>query len=155
MIFFSYLYIKYTTMKKLLSIFAFLPFAAISQMNLSTGAGLSVTHLNPQIFTEAGYQAGHGYIGTQVRYNGTGWNRVEIAPVVGVVGHWNNNKMHELTTMAFAKYRIPVIVQDKQVVKPAIGFGVRHHIYNAFVETCYVDGQVSVTIGLSLKNPFR
>jgi len=142
-------------MKKIIAIIAFLPFAASAQIIPSAGVGMSVTHVNIHAMGEIGYQLGQGYLGVETRFNSHGYTAVQVSPIAGITGHWNNNKGHELTTMLFAKYELPAYVPGKQDVKPILAVGVRHWVYNAMFQGTYSAGQISLTFGWSFANPFR
>jgi len=142
-------------MKKIVFILSFLPFAAFSQIIPTVGIGASVTHDNQHAMAEIGYQLGHAYLGAETRFNSQGYAALQVSPIAGITGHWNNGKGHELTTMAFVKYEVPAYVPGKQDVKPIIAFGVRHWVYNAMFQGTYSAGQISLTFGWSFANPFH
>jgi hypothetical protein len=128
------------------------------QVIYSGGAGLSLNAVSVNAFAEAGIRIGSVcYAGGQVAVRQSGYPALSVGGILGAAHSWNNNKMHELTTIFYAKADRPIIYNDGYKSKPPIpfGFGIRHYVYNAMFDLSYSHAQVQFTIGYSLRDIYR
>ena len=138
------------------AIMLLLPIMASSQLIPSVGFGLSATHYNTHIKAEIGTMVSNfGYVGIAATGNHQGFNIATIAPMAGSCWSWNNGKGHDLTTMFFIKYDVPVIaVKHKATGAAAIGF--RHYVYRAYFEmTANQYKRVDITFGWTFRDIYR
>lgn len=76
---------------------------------------------------------------------------------LGAAHSWNNGKMHDLTTIFFARYEKAMVMDSLYKTNPPapLGFGIRHYVYNAYVEVAYQPKQIVLTIGYSFGKIFK
>jgi hypothetical protein len=141
-----------------LIIFLLLTNTCFAQIVYSGGAGLSLNFVSVNAFAEAGTRVGSaGYIGAQVNFRSSNYPGLSAAPIIGYAWSWNNNKIHELTTLFYAKADYPIMANSgyKSYSHNPFGFGVRHYIYNTLVDLSYQQSQVQLTIGYSLNKIYK
>jgi hypothetical protein len=143
-------------MKTLLIIL--LPLSVFGQPNYSLGVGKSLTS---EAFTG---QIGVGgrigpilYIEGQFKAHSNGYPYAAIGSVIGAAHSWNNMAMHELTTILYIKadYVLSANVGYKENPPNPFGIGVRHYVYEFFVDVGYQHSQAVFTIGYSLNSLFK
>ncbi len=131
----------------------------IGQVIYSGGAGLSLNAVSaPNILAEAGVRIGPLlYVGGQVNMRQSNYPGLSVGSVIGAAHSWNNGKMHELTTIFYAKADYPLIYNDGYKADPPVpfGIGVRHYVYNFLVDVSWQHRQLQFTIGYSLRDIYR
>ena len=145
-------------MKRLLTAAAMaITLSGAAQVIYSGGVGLS--HVTSVVgFAEVGGRIGPIlYVGGQVSGNSDGYPALSIGSVIGAAHSWNNNKMHELTTVLYAKADYPIAANSGYKSDPPVpfGIGIAHYVYNARFDLSYQHRQVQFTVGYSLRNIYR
>ncbi len=132
--------------------------SASAQPVFNVGAGISSKMVDPTGMIEAGGRIGPMlYTGAQLRAYSHGYPSMTASALLGAAWSWNNGKMHELTTVWYAKVDWALIADDEFKADPPnpFGFGVRHYIYNAFVDVGYQPKQIVITIGYSFGKIYK
>ncbi len=114
----------------------------------SVGMGINYPAL--VVNAEIGHRAGPVYASFRVDYRSNNYPALAVQPIVGVAGSWNNNKMHELTTMAYAFRSVPIASSEvfKEYRYQPFGVGVRHYVHESYYDLSYCNGAVTITMGL-------
>jgi hypothetical protein len=131
---------------------------ATGQPVFNVGANFSSKDLGPGGTIEAGGRIGPMlYTGAQLSAYSHGYPTMTGSALIGAAFSWNNNKMHELTTVWYAKAELAIIADDDFKADPPspFGFGVRHYVYNAFVDIGYQPKQIVLTIGYSFGKIYK
>jgi hypothetical protein len=146
-------------MKKLFTAAAvFFTLSGTGQIIYSGGAGLSLTSVSaPNLFGEAGFRVGVLYVGAQVNARQSNYPGLSVGSLIGAAHSWNNNKMHELTTIFYVKADYPIIasIGYKDDKPTPFGFGIRHYVYNFLVDVSWQHRQLQYAIGYSIRNIYR
>ena len=146
--------------KKLLaaSAFCFLAIGGFSQLNYSLGLGKSLT--SEAVTAQVGVGGRIGsllYLEGQFRGYSNGYPAASFGSLIGAAHSWNNGKMHDLTTIFYIKADWVIAANDGYKADPPtpFGFGIKHYIYEAFVDLGYQHSQIVFTVGYSLNSLFR
>jgi len=133
--------------------------ASYAQPNISFAGGKSV---NTEAVT---FQAGigtrigsFGYAEIQAKGYTNGWPAASVGLLAGTAHSWNNGAGHELTTIFYVKADKVLAASHwykdygKQSV---IGFGMKHYVFNGFIDLSYQHGQAVFAVGYSINSLFR
>ncbi len=141
--------------QKLIKLRYILPFLILGSgkaqtFNASIGMGVNYPAVTMQL--ETGHRAGPLYLAVRSEIKTNNYPAISIQPMAGIAASWNNNKMHELTSMAYAFYSHPVAGSNvfKQDRYQPLGIGIRHYVYNAYTDISWVNSTVTFTLGLSI-----
>ena len=129
-----------------------------AQITYTVGAGMGLTNVNPQAMIEAGGRPLNPlYCGVQMKGRYSNYPALSAGIVTGFAWSWNNGKGHELTTIFLAKYDVPLLSSEyyKTAKPPRIGYGIRHYVYQGWVEGGLEHSQVYVTLGYSFREIYR
>jgi hypothetical protein len=131
---------------------------AKAQAMFNIGANFSSKTMGPGGTIEAGGRIGSFvYSGIHLSAYSHGYPSLAGGVVLGTAHSWNNGKMHELTTVFYGKYEKAIIMDDDFKANPPspFGFGIRHYVYNAYVDVAYQPNQIILTIGYSFGQIFK
>lgn len=147
-------------MKRLLTAAAMaITLSGAAQVVYSGGAGLSLNAVSaPNILAEAGVRIGSLlYVGGQVNMRQSNYPGLSVGSIIGAAHSWNNQSMHELTTILYAKADYSIIYNDGYKADPPVpfGVGVRHYVYNFLVDVSWQHRQLQFTIGYSLRDIYK
>jgi hypothetical protein len=146
--------------KKLLTSIAIMgALSAQAQPQLSISAGLN-TKADALASIEAGMRLGPvAYVGLQARgyLGGTFMPAASISPVLGASFSWHNHNYVEHTTTFFFTLDKFIGGTDEFKADPPtpIGFGIRQHIYEGFIEAAYQAHSISFTVGFTFGKNFK
>jgi hypothetical protein len=126
--------------------------------NYNAGIGKSVTSIASTIQAGVGFRIGPVlYVEGQISGYTNGYPAAAFGAVIGAAHSWNNRRMHELTTIFYAKADKVLAANSGYKAEPPLpfGFGVRHYVYEFFVDVGYMHSQAVFTIGYSLNSLYR
>lgn len=128
------------------------------QVVYNVGGGLSLNASSVNAMAEVGGRVGSlAYFGVQTAVRSSGYPTVSLGAVIGAAWSWNNRKMHELTTVFYMKADPFTKGNEGYTADPptTFGAGIRHYIYNAFVDASWQHSQVQLTLGYSFGNIYK
>ncbi len=132
--------------------------SAYSQPNISLGVGKSLTSIAITAQAGVGFRIGPMlYVEGNVKGYTNGYPAAAIGSVIGAAHSWNNGAGHELTTIIYAKADWVLAANSGYKDDPPtpFGFGVRHYVYEFFVDASWQHSQAVFTIGYSLNSLYR
>ena len=119
---------------------------------LHVSAGMGINYPAAVVATEFGHRVGPLYGGIRAEYRSNNYPALAVQPIIGLAGSWNNNKLHELTTMLYGFRSQPLAYRElfKNYPYQPWGVGIRHYVHESYYDLSLCNGTVTITMGFQL-----